>query len=999
MNLRLAATSTTVAGSAALVYLVATIASTTIATTHGFSSSPPIVATTTASTTTTTTTTNSFAPPFGSSFRISSSCLQASSSSSSSAGGGGSGSSTNKNQKKSPRFSQDAHQSKSNTNINNNSNNKKRNGSKQQQGLSPPSSEADEFFRRREGGSRSGNDDDDNGDAAVKNNNINDNNHRIKMTSTDRPVQPSSSSKTSKSRTGIPPTYPTSNPRKSPPPPTTTTSTVTSSSSSSKTSSVFPKDTNININNSKDYMWKTTKSIEDLEDRMTARWGTSAQQWTADPNEYEFVYDDDDEVSTTTSNNSNNNKGPKEFRGKPVTDPWENKKDNKNMNTPPPIDDNREGGIFAISKEDVVMNRVRRNQERNTLEEATTSRRPVKVAKWKDLVMEEDETEPSDDNDEDEFDMDDDDNFDNDDDNDDFYDEEGNAYDDDDDFYDDDDERDSSNDEAAIIGRLIAPKPVGGRGSLKPKNSDVEPRPESSTIKATWESGNLEAPVSPGFFFNPNAIPTTINDKTNLDTGDQRKNRVFRQHEATPLLDKDGNPLYLTVDQAKTFFATSASMPTNDSSNSNSDSTDAATSWEELGITSPQLLRNLQAMGCMTPLSVQDKACPTILTGNDVLVGTYTGSGKTLAFLVPLIQRLLLEDAPEGIQVLIVAPGRELASQIVSVARDLLVATDMSTMLAIGGTTFARNLEGLRKKKPTILVGTPGRMAELIVGKAGEKRGRLSMSSLKAIVLDEFDALLEYKPHRDPTAALVQVLKSRHRDSLQSILCSATASDMMGSAKLDVFLRAGYVMAMADRDDRLVTDGGSNSKMTRVSKTVIHGVVHVPQKRLALDAIRRILHTEPLPQQVLIFADNARRVEILIDKLDELGIVAAPLHGGDKSEKMDRAEVSKALREGYVGIVVATELAARGLDAPLLTHVINLDLPTDASHYAHRAGRCGRGGRPGVVINITTGPKERNVPKRFAEQLGVEMYTVEVKNAKLNLVDPLTIDLDPPPER
>jgi ATP-dependent RNA helicase DeaD len=125
-----------------------------------------------------------------------------------------------------------------------------------------------------------------------------------------------------------------------------------------------------------------------------------------------------------------------------------------------------------------------------------------------------------------------------------------------------------------------------------------------------------------------------------------------------------------------------------------------------------------------------------------------------------------------------------------------------------------------------------------------------------------------------------------------------------------------------------------------------------------------------------------------------MDIIAAALHGGAKSEKMDRAEVSKALREGYVGIVVATELAARGLDAPLLTHVVNLDLPTDASHYAHRAGRCGRGGRPGVVINITTGPKERNVPRKFSDKLGVNMFTVEPRAGKMIVVDPKSVTLD-----
>ena len=173
---------------------------------------------------------------------------------------------------------------------------------------------------------------------------------------------------------------------------------------------------------------------------------------------------------------------------------------------------------------------------------------------------------------------------------------------------------------------------------------------------------------------------------------------------------------------------------------------------------------------------------------------------------------------------------------------------------------------------------------------------------------------------------------------------------------------------------------------------MIHGVVHVPHRRFALDTLRRILHTEPLPQQVLVFVEDARKVKLVVEKLEQNGIIAAPLSGDD--DKTDRADVSRALREGYVGLVVATELAARGLDASLLTHVINWDLPTDASHYAHRAGRCGRGGRPGVVINLTTSPQERSVPRKFAERLGIDMYTVEVRNARLNIVDPSSQTLD-----
>jgi ATP-dependent RNA helicase DeaD len=266
------------------------------------------------------------------------------------------------------------------------------------------------------------------------------------------------------------------------------------------------------------------------------------------------------------------------------------------------------------------------------------------------------------------------------------------------------------------------------------------------------------------------------------------------------------------------------------------------------------------------------------------------------------------------------------------------------------------------------------------------RKGRLNVASLKALVMDEVDALLEYKPHRDPTRAIMQTLRKRHGDALQAVLCSATATDVMDSAKVTDFLRPGYATAMADQDDVLVTKGKSSST-TKVSRTVMHGVIHVPHRRFALDTVRKILHTRPIPQQILIFAENARKVDIVVEKLADRGIIAAALHGGMGSDKMDRAEVSKALREGFVGIVVATELAARGLDAPLLTHVINLDLPTDASHYAHRAGRCGRGGRPGIVINMTTSPKERNVPKRFANSLGVELHDVEPRAGQLVLLE------------
>lgn len=299
----------------------------------------------------------------------------------------------------------------------------------------------------------------------------------------------------------------------------------------------------------------------------------------------------------------------------------------------------------------------------------------------------------------------------------------------------------------------------------------------------------------------------------------------------------------------------------------------------------------------------------------------------------------------------------------------------------------------------------------------------MKLSSLKTVILDEFDALLEYKPHREPTIATLDFIHRYTNRNVQTLLCSATASDIP-SETLSQYLRDGYAIASTTGKEsgQMVTSSG-------MSKTVIHGVVHVPHQKVALETLRKVLHTDPAPRQILIFVENARRVDIVVDKvsstlkyifcdwaksfvclfstqffnsfvfmlynqLAEMNIIAAPLHGGggqgaNSSSKTDRAEVNKALREGYVGIVVATELAARGIDAPLLTHVINLDLPTDSSHYAHRAGRCGRGaGRPGVVLNFTTNNKERNVPKnKFGDKLGIQMWTVEPRNGKLAILN------------
>lgn len=550
-------------------------------------------------------------------------------------------------------------------------------------------------------------------------------------------------------------------------------------------------------------------------------------------------------------------------------------------------------------------------------------------------------------------------------------------------FYDEDDEGfefKKSKRRKNDYGDLVAPEPVGGsNGSMFSRQQQVAP-PTRVTEKTTKSK---------------RSSPATEDSKTK-----QTPTKPPRKRSA-PKLDDNGNTMYLTLDRALE-DAKMMNADTDEDGNAEEDTVEEIVTFPSLGITDPQLLKNLESLSMYTPLPVQTQAIPPALTGRDILLPTHTGSGKTLAFLLPIVQRILnnTDDKTRGVKAIILAPGRELASQIMAVTRETIQGTGLKAMMAIGGTPFQRTVTAIRKDKPDIVVATPGRLAELIVGQPGEKSGKLKLNSLTTLVLDEFDALLEYKPHREPTTATLDFIHSYMRSrnnygderQLQTFLCSATATDIPAATLNQYFLHPDkYATASTavGADDKVVTASG-------MSKTVTHGVVHVPHQRLALETLRKVLHTEPAPEQILIFVENSRRVDIVVDKLAEMNIIAAPLHGGGGmgksgggANKNDRAEINKALRDGYVGIVVATELAARGIDAPLLTHVINLDLPTDASHYAHRAGRCGRGaGRPGVVINFTTTNKERKVPKnRFGDVLGVSMYTVEPRQGKMVILN------------
>lgn len=262
-------------------------------------------------------------------------------------------------------------------------------------------------------------------------------------------------------------------------------------------------------------------------------------------------------------------------------------------------------------------------------------------------------------------------------------------------FYDEDDEgyefTKSKRQKNNEYGSLIAPKPIGGVGSDKKSSFfSRDQTPQKEKKKERQQPKQTDKPL-------------------------RKRNPI--------LLDEDGNELFLTVDKALKDAGVDSTTYLSIEREENFEEEDAI-SFESLGITHPKILENLRAQSLYTPLPVQTQTIAPALSGNDVLLPTHTGSGKTLAFLLPIIQNLLLsaeESSNQGVKVVILAPGRELASQIMTVTREVIEGTGLKALLTIGGTPYQRSVTSMRKNKPDIIVGTPGRIAELVVGQPGER--------------------------------------------------------------------------------------------------------------------------------------------------------------------------------------------------------------------------------------------------------------------------------------
>jgi ATP-dependent RNA helicase RhlE len=331
-----------------------------------------------------------------------------------------------------------------------------------------------------------------------------------------------------------------------------------------------------------------------------------------------------------------------------------------------------------------------------------------------------------------------------------------------------------------------------------------------------------------------------------------------------------------------------------------------------------KLKANIAASGYEHPTPIQDGAIPHILNGRDVIGIANTGTGKTAAFLLPLINKTFKHKTEKA---LIVVPTRELALQIEEELRKFSKGSGLNSALCIGGAHISEQLRSL-SRDPSFVIGTPGRLKDLV------ERKKLHLAVFNNIVLDEVDRMLDMGFIKD-IKYLVALLKTPR----QSLFFSATMPKEIAELA-QKFLNDPVTITIRSR---------------ATSENVDQNIVRVGPKEEKIEVLHNLLVKEEF-KKVLIFGRTKHGVEKLAIRLEQRGFKADSIHG-DKSQSQ-RARALRRFKNDELSVLVATDVAARGLDIPDVTHVINYELPENYEDYIHRIGRTGRGSKKGAALTF-----------------------------------------------
>ncbi|WP_346010372.1 DEAD/DEAH box helicase [Paenibacillus sp. SYP-B3998] len=375
------------------------------------------------------------------------------------------------------------------------------------------------------------------------------------------------------------------------------------------------------------------------------------------------------------------------------------------------------------------------------------------------------------------------------------------------------------------------------------------------------------------------------------------------------------------------------------------------TSFEQL-LVEQSYVDKLNEMGIGEPTPIQEEAIPTLLQGKDAIIQSQTGTGKTLAYLLPALQKI--DPLQKQLQVVVVVPTRELGMQILQEIEKLTQGTQLRSQSLIGGAAVVRQVEKL-KLHPHIVVGTPGRLLELI------KMRKITLHHVRMAIVDEVDQVFELGSMNEVEAILKGMLRSS-----QTVFVSATIPASIEQAA-QKWMKEPAILKI--------------NPSQRTAETLEH-CYFVCEERERIDTLRRLVRLIN-PASAIVFINATADIAEVVGKLQYVGLSVEALYG--EAAKQERAKVMGNFRERKFQLLLATDIAARGLDIEGVTHVFHLDPAINAEYYLHRVGRTGRMGRKGTAISIVT-PKELFILDKFEKQLGITIAPKAMYEGKI--VDP-----------
>jgi ATP-dependent RNA helicase RhlE len=377
-------------------------------------------------------------------------------------------------------------------------------------------------------------------------------------------------------------------------------------------------------------------------------------------------------------------------------------------------------------------------------------------------------------------------------------------------------------------------------------------------------------------------------------------------------------------------------------------------SFESFGF-NRQIDQGIESQGFTEPTAIQKKAIPLVLEGRDVMGLAQTGTGKTAAFVLPILQRLM-HGPRRRIRALVVSPTRELAEQTHDAVMQLGAYTGLKSIVIYGGVNINPQKTLIRSGRAEVMVGCPGRLLDHL------DQGMLNLSQVEVLVLDEADRMLDMGFMPDIKRILRYLLPRR-----QTLMFSATMPD-------DIRKLAGEVLS-----DYVSVQIGRTAPAQNVSHKLF------PVERHLKTSLLKALLVEARPGPVLVFTRTRDRANRLGNQLKRAGFRAASLQGNMTQSR--RQAALDGFRDGTYRVLVATDVAARGIDVEDISHVFNYDMPDSADDYIHRVGRTGRVSKKGEAFSIVT-PEDAPAVRAFERELDVELVTRELEGFKYGTAPP-----------